>query len=80
MTTTGKEIRNKFLIIRRYGPISKIETLYRMTLKKLLKPDAYLGNLDSIPYEITQEGRSAMLELECRRAQAQYEYLQNRIR
>ncbi len=69
----GKEIKHKFLIARRYGPISRIETVYRMMLEKLFKPDVYAGNLESIPYEITKECRSAMLELERDRAWAQIE-------
>ena len=76
----GKKIEDKFLIVRRHGRISRIKTIYQMTLNKFLKPEAYLGDLASISYETTKEYKSAMLELERARARAQLEYSRSGIR
>jgi hypothetical protein len=76
----GKKIEDKFLITGRHGPISRIKTIYHLTLNKFLKPDTYLGNLASISYETTKEHKSVMLELERARARAQLEYSRSGIR
>jgi hypothetical protein len=76
----GKKIEDKFLITGRNGPISRIKAIYQMTLNRFLKPGNYLGNLESISYEITKEHKAVMLELERARARAQLEYSRSGIR
>jgi len=65
------KMKEKLLMNDRFGAIKKIETMYRMMSKKFyVKRGADLGDLESIPYEVTQKGKFDALEFERRKAQA----------
>ena len=64
------KMKQKLLLNGRFGAIKKIEKMYQRMSKKLYLKGADLGDLESIPYEVTQKCRSDALEFEHRQAQA----------
>ena len=65
------KMKDKLLILKRFGIITKIETMYQTMLKIFyIKRSTDLGNLGSIPYESTHKCRSERFEYELRQAQA----------
>ena len=65
------KMKERLLLNRQFGAIKKIEIMYRMLLKKsYIQRMADLSDIESIPYEFTQQCKHDAHEFECRRAQA----------